>query len=214
MFIPGSNLPVGPSPQGQADAALQPPAQAADDRRLSGDITMWCVIALEMLTFGLLFVVYAVARGQDPWVFRTGQSTLDLRLGALNTVILLTGSWCAARGVQALRSARATAGARWLWGAAALGTAFLVVKGFEYQQKLHAGYGLESDDFWMFYYLLTGFHFMHVAAAVLIVAAVAFLVPRRPWGPADTQAPETAAVFWHMVDLLWVVLFPLVYVLR
>jgi nitric oxide reductase NorE protein len=66
----------------------------------------------------------------------------------------------------------------------------------------------------MFYYLLTGFHFMHVAAAVLIVAAIAFLVPRRPWGPTDTQAPETAAVFWHMVDLLWVVLFPLVYVLR
>ncbi len=181
---------------------------------MSGDITMWFVIALEMLTFGLLFVVYAVARAKDPSTFRTGQSSLNLHLGAINTVILLTGSWCVARGVHALRSSSRSAGARWLWGAAALGTAFLFVKGFEYQQKLHAGHGPESDDFWMFYYLLTGFHFMHVAAAVLIVAAVAFLVPRRQWGPADTQALETAAVFWHMVDLLWVVLFPLVYVLR
>jgi nitric oxide reductase NorE protein len=194
--------------------AGQAPAKPVDDRRLSGDITMWFVIALEMLTFGLLFIVYAVARAKDPSTFRAGQAGLDLNLGALNTVILLSGSWCVARGVHALRSARGSAGARWLWGAAALGTAFLLVKGFEYRQKLSAGHGPESDDFWMFYYLLTGFHFMHVAAAVLIVAAVAFLVPRRPWGPADTQAPETAAVFWHMVDLLWVVLFPLVYVLR
>lgn len=214
MTIARNSLSAGPGPDAEADAAGQPPAKPVDDRRLSGDITMWFVIALEMLTFGLLFIVYAVARAKDPSTFRAGQAGLDLNLGALNTVILLSGSWCVARGVHALRSARGSAGARWLWGAAALGTAFLLVKGFEYQQKLSAGYGPESDDFWMFYYLLTGFHFMHVAAAVLIVAAVAFLVPRRPWGPADTQAPETAAVFWHMVDLLWVVLFPLVYVLR
>ncbi|WP_029001814.1 cytochrome c oxidase subunit 3 family protein [Azohydromonas australica] len=208
MTIAKSSLSAGP------DAAGPPLADPGDERRLSGDITMWFVIALEMLTFGLLFVVYAVARAKDPSTFRTGQSSLNLHLGAINTVILLTGSWCVARGVHALRSSSRSAGARWLWGAAALGTAFLFVKGFEYQQKLHAGHGPESDDFWMFYYLLTGFHFMHVAAAVLIVAAVAFLVPRRQWGPADTQALETAAVFWHMVDLLWVVLFPLVYVLR
>jgi nitric oxide reductase NorE protein len=206
--------PVEPSGAAHTAETEQPPAGLVDDRRLSGDITMWFVIVLEMLTFGLLFVVYAVAKAKDPSTFRTGQSSLDLRLGAINTVILLTGSWCAARGVHALRSSRVNAGARWLWGAAALGTGFLLVKGFEYQQKLRAGYDLDTDDFWMFYYLLTGFHFMHVAAAVLIVAAVAFLVPRRQWKATDTQSPETAAVFWHMVDLLWVVLFPLVYVLR
>ncbi|WP_157269740.1 cytochrome c oxidase subunit 3 family protein [Azohydromonas aeria] len=196
------------------DAAGPASVAAVEDRRLCGDLAMWLVIALEMLTFGLMFVVYAVARAQDPATFRAGQASLNLHLGAVNTVILLTGSWCAARGVLALRRARVHAGARWLWGAAAFGAVFLVVKGFEYRQKLNAGYDLETDVFWMFYYLLTGFHFLHVAAAVLILAVVAFLAPRSHWGPSDTHTPETAAVFWHMVDLLWVVLFPLVYVLR
>lgn len=197
-----------------SDAAGQPTATAIEDGRLSGDLAMWFVIALEMLTFGLLFVVYSVARAQDPSTFRTGQASLNLHLGAVNTLFLLTGSWCTARGVLALRRARVNAGARWLWGAAAFGVVFLLVKGFEYRQKLHAGYDLDTDAFWMFYYLLTGFHFLHVAAAVLILAVVAFLAPRRHWGATDTHTPETAAVFWHMVDLLWVVLFPLVYVLR
>ncbi|WP_298232393.1 cytochrome c oxidase subunit 3 [uncultured Azohydromonas sp.] len=210
--IPG--LPEESSDAAYTAEAGQPPSGRVDEIRLSGDITMWFVIVLEMFTFGLLFVVYAFARAKDPAMFRAGQSSLDLRQGAINTVILLTGSWCVARGVHALRSSRVNTGARWLWSAAALGIAFLLVKGLEYKQKLRAGYDMSSDDFWMFYYLLTGFHFMHVAAAVLIVAAIAFLVPRRQWTATDTQAPETAAVFWHMVDLLWVVLFPLVYVLR
>lgn len=182
---------------------------------LSGDLAMWFIVGIEMLTFGLFFVVFAVARARDPATFHAGQSTLDLNLGAINTVLLLTGSWCAARGVLALRGGRLQAGTRWLWGAAAFGGGFLLAKGLEYRHKALAGYDLETDTFWMFYYVLTGFHFLHVAAATLILAAIAWLAPRRRWsGSAGTHAPETAAVFWHMVDLLWVVLFPLVYVLR
>ncbi len=189
-------------------------AQAATTQHLSGDLAMWFIVAIEMLTFGLFFVVFAVARSRDPSTFQAGQSALDLDLGAINTVLLLSGSWCAARGVLALRQGGAAAGARWLWSAAAFGVGFLLAKGFEYRQKALAGYDLETDTFWTFYYVLTGFHFVHVAAATLILAAIAWLTPRRGWGRDDTHAPETAAVFWHMVDLLWVVLFPLVYVLR
>lgn len=190
-------------------------AQIADDTaHLSGDLAMWFVVGIEMLTFGLMFVVFTVARARDPAIFHAGQATLDLNLGAINTVLLLTGSWCAARGVLSLRAGGVRPGARWLWGAAAFGAAFLVVKGFEYREKARAGFDLETDTFWTFYYVLTGFHFLHVAAATLLLAAIAWLVPRRGWGRGNTHAPETAAVFWHMVDLLWVVLFPLVYVLR
>lgn len=187
---------------------------AAPAPHLSGDLAMWFIVAIEMLTFGLFFIVFAVARARNPATFHVGQSTLDLHLGAVNTVLLLTGSWCAARGVLALRGGSVKAGARWLWSAAAFGGAFLVAKTFEYRQKLLAGFDLETDTFWMLYYVLTGFHFLHVAAAALLLAAMAWLAPRRGWGRSDTHAPETAAVFWHMVDLLWVVLFPLVYVLR
>lgn len=188
---------------------------AARAGHLSGDLAMWFIVAIEMLTFGLFFVVFAVARARDPATFQAGQAMLDLNLGAINTVLLLTGSWCAARGVLALRRGGIEAGARWLWSAAAFGAGFVIAKGFEYRQKVLAGYDLETDTFWMFYYVLTGFHFLHVAAATLMIAGIAWLAPQRRWsGAGGIHAPETVAIFWHMVDLLWVVLFPLVYVLR
>ena len=98
MNILSIDMSAEPSSYAETDAPGQSPAEPVNDRRLSGDITMWFVIALEMLTFGLLFVVYAVARAKDPLMFRAGQSSLDLHLGAINTVILLSGSWCVARG--------------------------------------------------------------------------------------------------------------------
>ncbi len=194
---------------------LQRPA-ALPEPRLAGDLAIWFIVGIEMLTFGLMFIVFSVARLREPALFQAGQATLDLHLGAANTALLLTGSWAAVRGVLALRRDRMQAGVRWLWGAAALGVCFLVAKSLEYRAKMAAGHDLDSDTFWTLYYLLTGFHFLHVAAAVLFLAGVAWLAPRRGWagGGDRTHVPETAAVFWHMVDLLWVVLFPLVYVLR
>ncbi len=175
---------------------------------------MWFVIGIEMLTFGLFFIVFAIARSREAELFRAGQAGLNLHAGALNTALLLTGSWCVARGVHALRDGRAQASARWTWAGAACGAGFLVSKWAEYLVKLGEGKDLSSDTFHMLYYLLTGFHFLHVAAAVLALAVVAWLTRRRRWGTGHTHAPETVAAFWHMVDLLWVVLFPLVYVLR
>lgn len=190
------------------------PASTREDARLAGDLAMWLIIGIEMLTFGLMFIVFSFARMREPSVFHAGQATLDLHLGAANTALLLTGSWCAARGVQALRGGTARRGARWLWGAAGFGVGFLLLKSLEYRAKASAGYDLDTDTFWTFYYLLTGFHFMHVLAAVLLLSGIAWLAPRRGWKGGNTHAPETVTAFWHMVDLLWVVLFPLVYVLR
>ena len=154
---------------------------AARAGHLSGDLAMWFIVGIEMLTFGLFFVVFAVARARDPATFQAGQASLDLGLGAVNTVLLLTGSWCAARGVLSLRQGGEQAGARWLWSAAAFGGGFLIAKGFEYRQKALAGLDLETDTFWMLYYVLTGFHFLHVAAATILLAAIAWLAPRRHW---------------------------------
>lgn len=182
--------------------------------RLHGDLAMWIMIAAEMLSFGVLFVVFAVARMRAPEVFAAGQRTLDLGAGALNTAVLLTGSWCAVRGVAAFRAARHRAGAHWTWGAVACGLGFMVVKAQEYAHKAAQGIDAEDSDFFRFYYLLTGFHALHVLAATLVLAAIALRSRRRRWGPDDTHAPETAVALWHMVDLLWILLFPLVYVLR
>ncbi|MBB5203340.1 nitric oxide reductase NorE protein [Inhella inkyongensis] len=193
---------------------LATPASQADAVELRGDLAMWLLIGIETLSFGLLFLAFAFARSREPAVFAAGQGTLDLGSGALNTAVLLLGSWAVARGVHALRCGRNRSGVAGLWGAALCGLVFLGSKALEYRKMTAAGHDLATDTFFTFYYLLTGFHVMHVLAAVLMLAGMALLARDGRWSRGDTHAPDTVAAFWHMVDLLWIVLFPLVYVLR
>lgn len=173
---------------------------------LPGNPIMWVLIISELLVFGAFFLGFGVARALDVPTFRAGQALLDIRLGGLNTLILITSGWLAALAVQArIRDERRLARLL-LAGAMALGIAFLVVKGIEYQSKFELGYGLDSDTFFTLFFLMTGFHAMHVAMGVLVLAIVAW---------KDTVVNlETGTAFWHMVDLVWLILFPIVYLVR
>lgn len=179
-----------------------------------GDLAIWVFILAELLAFGVFFVVYAHARMHDVALFNAGQATLDRNAGALNTVLLITASWCVARAVAAIRRDRSAASARWLAAGMALGVAFLVVKLFEYQAKFAAGIDLTTNAFYMFYLSLTFFHFMHVILGLIILAAVWLKARRGGYSAAEHRGMETGASYWHMVDLVWIVLFPLVYVMR
>lgn len=88
------------------------------------------------------------------------------------------------------------------------------MKSTEYAAKLAEGVDLSTNDFYMFYILLTGFHFLHVVAAMVFVLILLVRTSQGAYGTHDCHALETGAAFWHMVDLLWIVLFPLVYVMR
>ncbi len=197
-------------------------AQGADTApRLAGDLAIWFVILLELLTFGIMFVAYAFARLRELALFNATQATLELWSGTVNTVLLISGSWCVARAVQTLRDAAADASrhaARWTTAAVACGVGFLLLKFSELAGKFAAGMDLDGNRFWMFYVLLTGFHFLHVLVATLALIVVGVWMRRGAYGPgrgADRlHTPETVAAFWHMVDLLWIVLFPLLYVMR
>lgn len=182
--------------------------------RLRGDLALWFVIGAELLTFGLLFVAYAFARSREVALFDAAQATLDVGAGALNTAWLVTGSWCVARALRSLQAADARRGRRWLLGALACGGAFLVAKSIELGAKFAAGIDLTTNTFWMFYLMLTVFHYLHVAVAAVFLAVVAWHAGRGAYGPQRLNAPESAAAFWHMVDLLWIVLFPLLYVMH
>ena len=182
--------------------------------QLRGDLGVWFVILLELLTFAILFVAYAFARNREPAVFQAGQATLDLHSGALNTVLLITGSWCVARAVQAVRRNAAQAGARWLLGALLCGGGFAGVKLGEYTGKAQAWADMGDNTFYMLYFLLTGFHFLHVVVGMLAIVYLWWRTRQGAYGAHDSHALETGAAFWHMVDLLWIVLVPLVYVLR
>ncbi len=182
--------------------------------RLRGDLGVWLVILLELLTFAILFVAFAFARTRELELFNASQATLNLQAGALNTVLLITGSWCVASAVRAVARNAHAVGAHWLLAALACGAGFVAVKLAEFAQKLAAGLDIASNTFYMFYFFLTGFHFLHVAVGMMAIAYLWFKTRRGAYGRHNLHALETGAAFWHMVDLLWIVLFPLVYVMR
>ncbi|WP_084153718.1 cytochrome c oxidase subunit 3 family protein [Simplicispira psychrophila] len=198
---------------------LHSPAQAVPvvkpaEPRLSGDLGVWLVILLELLTFAILFISFAFARLREVELFNASQRTLNLQAGALNTVLLITASWCVACAVRAVRRDASAQGARWLVGAIVCGCGFVLLKLTEYADKLTSGIDLSSNTFYTFYFMLTGFHFLHVVVGILALAYLWFKTRRGDYGSHDCHALETGGAFWHMVDLLWIVLFPLVYVMR
>lgn len=182
--------------------------------RLPGDLAVWLIILAELLTFGILFLSYAFARTRDVALFNACQSTLDLNSGAINTVLLITGSWCVVHAVKAVRRDASGLGVRWLVAAMVCGAGFLSLKSMEFSAKMDAGIDLSTNTFYMFYLMLTAFHFLHVVVAMVFLAILLFKTQQGAYGSHDTHALETGAAFWHMVDLLWIVLFPLVYVMR
>ncbi|MEQ1519226.1 MAG: cytochrome c oxidase subunit 3, partial [Usitatibacteraceae bacterium] len=114
--------------------------------------------------------------------------------------------WCAALALHAREHEQRTKARWWLLAAALGGVLFLIVKSFEYAAKIASGIGVESRPFFTFFFLITGFHALHVVAGIVILALVA---------RADSiRNIETGIAFWHMVDLVWVLLFPIIYVVR
>lgn len=179
-----------------------------------GDLAIWVFILAELLAFGVLFAAYAITRLKNLELFNEMQLTLDRDAGAFNTLLLITGSWCVARAVAAIKADRRSASANWLlWGILS-GFGFLVVKYFEYSAKFAAGIGLDSNTFYMFYISLTMFHALHVVLGMVILGFVWNKARQGGYTAHDHHGIETGASYWHMVDLVWIILFPLVYVMR
>lgn len=189
-------------------------APDTQEPHLHGDLAIWFFILAELLAFGVFFIAYAVTRAYNVDAFNAAQAGLDRNVGALNTVVLISGSWCVVRSVQAARADLLKPAARWMAAGLVCGVAFLVAKLFEYQAKLAAGVSMDTDTFHMFYFSLTFFHFMHVVLGVCILAILFFKLRRGGYGSHDVHGLETGAAYWHMVDLAWIVLFPLVYVMH
>ena len=179
-----------------------------------GDLAIWIFILAELLVFAVFFAAYAFARMNDPALFDHYQASLDRDAALLNTIALLTSSYLVVRGAVAARRGDGRRCAAWFWAAFAMGVVFLLVKGSEYAHHVAEGVRLSTNEFYMFYLSLTFFHFMHVILGMVILAAVAIKAAGGSYSAADHVGVETGASYWHMVDLVWLVLFPLVYVMR
>ncbi|ALJ38966.1 cytochrome c oxidase subunit 3 family protein [Azospirillum brasilense] len=171
---------------------------------LPGNPMMWILILGELAAFGAMFIGFAVTRALDPATFDASQAQLDRLLGGVNTMVLVTSGWLVA--VALRRRASGLSHRPLMLGAMALGGVFLAIKAVEYGDKIGRGLTLETNSFFQLYYLLTGFHAMHVAAGIVILGIVTW------WDSLENL--ETGAAFWHMVDLIWVLLYPIVYLLR
>lgn len=183
-------------------------------RQPPGDLAIWIFILAELLVFAVFFLAYAWTRRANVELFNEFQLTLDRGAGLVNTLALLTSSYCVVRAVAAVRADRVRNCASWLLAAIGLGGLFLIVKLVEYQHHFALGISLSTNTFYMFYLSLTFFHFMHVIMGMVILAAVAAKARRRGYSAAEHVGVETGASYWHMVDLVWLILFPLVYVMR
>ncbi|GLR66364.1 cytochrome c oxidase subunit III [Acidocella aquatica] len=166
------------------------------------------------MVFSLFFLTFTYYRGQEVALFAQSQKALSQYCGIINTVLLLTSSWFVA---NALNAARAGAGrrAQRLFSLAGLcGLGFVVVKVIEYSGKIDAGITLTTNDFFMFYFMFTGIHLVHVLIGLAVLSYAYHRAGREVLRPGDLSALECCAIFWHLVDFLWIVLFAIFYLMK
>lgn len=184
-------------------------AAAPRARWFPGEAGLWVFVLADMAFFAAMFVIFLVVRADHPAVFARSSAQLDTGLGALNTFLLLGGSLAVVLGVGAARRASAAA-PRLLAAAIACGVGFVAIKGVEWGIQFSAGRSVRTNEFWGLYFMLTGIHLAHVVIGVGVLIAVRRAL-RRPAPNLDFV--DGGACYWHFVDLVWLVLFPLLYLL-
>jgi nitric oxide reductase NorE protein len=184
-------------------------------RFVPGQPDMWAFVLFETLVFTAYFGFYLFSRARSPELFLHSQAQLDLRIGVFNTLVLLLSSWSVARCVQSSRAGAYRAALRDVAITAAFAAIFLFFKVFEWVRLVHAGHGFDSNDFFTYYFFLTGIHFVHLLIGFVVLGVIVYRLrsPQRQERKLQKDI-ETCATYWHTVDFLWVLIFALLYVVR
>ena len=183
-------------------------------RRLPGVDGIWVFIGADSVIFAILFLSFMQDRLHAPVLFEASRHTLNMHLGGIDTLILLTSSWSVALAIQALKRDLIDLVPRYLLGGVCTGLMFVVSKSVEYFQKFAHGITPGTDAFYMWYFTLTGIHLTHVVAGSSLLTYLWIKSRRNAYSNSRRVVPECVASFWHLVDLLWIVLFPLLYLLK
>ncbi len=183
-------------------------------RRLPGVEGVWVFVFADMMFFLMLFVSFMLGRMEHPALFEVSRLTLDPNFGGINTLILLASSWFVVLAVDCAKQDRLEQIPRWLMAALLCGVAFGISKAFEYGAKLAVGLTPATNDFYMYYFILTGFHLLHVTGGSVMLFVFWRKARLRHFDSSRLVVLESGATYWHMVDLLWIVLFPLLYLMR
>lgn len=180
------------------------------ERVPSGKLAIWWFLASEIMTFGGLLAAFVLCRfAAGGW--EEESSHVNMSIAAFNTLVLLTSSYTIVQAHHCVEENDREGAARFLLFTVVLGLFFLCVKAFEYSTEISHGYVPSKSMFWSFYYGLTGLHALHVIGGIIANAALWFCAA-RDWGwDQVSQRVEYAGLYWHFVDVVWIFLFPLVY---
>lgn len=208
------------------ESALAPQFATREQQALAGSFGMWVFIASELLFFVPLLFGYLYLRTHFPDASGAASRHTDFILGTVNTAVLLTSSFTMALAGAAMRAGERRRAAWLLAATAVLGLAFIGIKGYEwhaeYTEHLFPGAGFAPDDargpqslhgmemFFLLYFALTGLHALHLTIGVIASAALALGLRRKEHGPGK-EAVELVGLYWHFVDAVWILLYPLLY---
>ncbi|WP_428381786.1 cytochrome c oxidase subunit 3 family protein [Nevskia ramosa] len=178
---------------------------------IPGEAGIWLLIAGDLLMFSVLFVIFLVCRAGDLTVFQAGHARLNQTWGLVNTILMLSSSWLVATAIQAARRQMRRVVVACFGLALLCGLGFIVVKVFEYSEKIRADLTLTTNDFFMLYFSYTGIHLIHVVIGMGVLTTLMLYSRSGNFVPGKLRNLESGASFWHLVDLLWIVLFALLY---
>jgi cytochrome c oxidase subunit 3 len=225
-------------PEGRADLQVRgslvahsggPPAFAHQfdslaQQKEAATLGMWIFLVTEVLFFGGLFLAYAIYRGLYPQAFAAASETLDLVLGGINTAVLITSSLTMALAIHAMETNERKVVLIFLLLTLALGAVFLGIKGIEYAHKFAEGhvpgrlfhfdrpeYSAQAQIFFSLYFVMTGLHALHMVIGLGVVAWMMWWTWSGRLTPEYSNPLDVTGLYWHFVDIVWIFLFPLLY---
>ena len=191
--------------EGQRSTAATPA------RHIPGEPGVWIFLFGDMVVFGVFFATFMYQRAQAPELFDESRRTLTMGIGLTNTLILLTSSLFVITAIRAIRSSQRGAAQFLLAGALVCALAFIGLKAVEYTVKVMQGHVPTQNNFYLYFFILTGLHLFHVLVGVVVLVLLLTQTRRTELSATRMAVVEGGACFWHLVDLLWIVLFPLLY---
>lgn len=188
-------------------------AAKSDALPVPGNMAIWVAIFSEMSEFAMMFIAYFVAKVHYPEAFQEGPSRLNTLAGMSNTLILLTSSYFVAKSVSSIRLNRVKEATRWLWLSVVAGCFYLVVKYYEYMWNTEQGIEVTTNIFFGIYYYMTFNHFLHVGWGSGALLWGVYRLKTDAYSADEHEGLESIGSYWHMIDLMWIIIFPLLYVL-
>ncbi len=175
-----------------------------------GGILLWIIIFLELFTFGIALIAMVYSSKEEPEIFHSSRLLLNTTIGAVNTVFLIVSGFCMAQSVAYFKRGSLKKSSLFLKLTMLGGLLFLGLKMFEYFHKIDMGYTMGYNTFFTFYWMLTLFHVIHVLVGLVILVSLQYSLNKSK---TTLENMESSAAFWHMCDLIWILLFPIIYLL-